>query len=52
MSNHLNQVLLVGAGYMGQEYCKVLQALRVDFLTVGRGEASGKNFYEKTGMMP
>lgn len=52
MPNYLNSVLLIGCGYMGQEYCKVLKALQVDFVVVGRGESSAKEFYDKTGVMP
>lgn len=52
MPNYLDSVLLIGCGYMGQEYCKVLKALQADFLVVGRSESSAKNFYEKTGVMP
>lgn len=52
MPDYLNTVLLVGCGYMGQEYCKVLQALHADICAVGRGEASAKAFQEKTGLKP
>lgn len=52
MPDYLNSVMLVGCGYMGQEYCKVLKALHVNFLVVGRRESSAKDFYEKTGIMP
>ena len=50
MSNNLNvDVLLVGAGYMSTEYAKTLRALKRNFLTVGRGEESAKNFEQVTG---
>ena len=52
MSNNLNSVLLVGCGYMGREYCAVLQALQADFGVVGRGTASAEDFYGKTGVRP
>jgi predicted dehydrogenase len=31
---------LVGAGYMGEEYAKVLKSLEVDFLVIGRGQSN------------
>lgn len=51
MSNNLmvKDVLLIGAGNMAAEYAKVLDALNVSFICVGRGEASAKVFTEKTG---
>jgi len=52
MCNYLDPVLLVGCGYMGQEYCKVLKALHHNFQVVGRGESSAGKFYVKTGIMP
>ncbi len=51
MSDYLDSVLLVGCGYMGQEYCKVLKALQVSLFVVGRGESSAKDFRKKTGIM-
>lgn len=52
MSDYLNSILLVGCGYMGREYCAVLQALQADICAVGRGEGSAKAFREKTGIQP
>lgn len=52
MSDHMNHILLVGCGYMGQEYASVLKALGVDFVAVGRGEANARVFEEKTGVKP
>ena len=55
--NH--NVLLIGAGYMGLEYAKVLTALpqeqpdkfpSLSFSIIGRGDHSSKNFTEKTGL--
>lgn len=40
------KVLLVGAGYMAQEYAKVLEALDIDFSVVGRGEQRCNEFRE------
>lgn len=37
-------VLLVGAGYMGIEFAKVLKALKKEFIVLGRGETSAKEF--------
>ena len=41
--------IVVGAGPMAQEYTKVLQALDVEFLVVGRSEESAKSFAGLTG---
>lgn len=43
-------VLLVGAGRMGTAYGRVCQALGLQPLVVGRGEASAKAFSEETGL--
>lgn len=43
-------ILLIGTGYMGQEYAKVLKAMKLDFIAIGRGEQSAKTFEEKTGI--
>lgn len=43
------KVLLVGVGYMGLEYYKVLQAMRCDVIAVGRGTEKADNFYRETG---
>ncbi|PAQ13670.1 myo-inositol 2-dehydrogenase [Bacillaceae bacterium SAOS 7] len=45
-------VLLIGTGYMGREYAKVLDALHVPYTVVGRGEDSAKAFYEDTNKKP
>ena len=37
------KVLLVGAGYMAEEYIKVLNHLRIDFDLVGNGKKKVKN---------
>lgn len=44
------KVLIVGAGYMAKEYCKVLQAQNVEPLVVGRGAESAKAFEEEMGV--
>ena len=46
----MKNVLLVGAGPMAVEYAKVLNALEVDFITIGRGKESALLFKEKAGM--
>ncbi len=45
-------VLLVGAGPIATEYAKVLTALNVPFLVVGRGSSSAISFSNKTGIHP
>lgn len=45
-----NQLLLVGAGYMGREYAKVLKALNCDFTVVGRGSTLANKFTSELGI--
>ena len=44
-----NQILLVGAGAMSQEYLRVLRALEVELTVVCRSKSSAKKFSEQTG---
>lgn len=44
-----NRVWLIGAGGMAVEYAKVLKALNIDFLVIGRGEKSAKAFQDAVG---
>ncbi len=44
------QVLLIGTGYMGREYVKVLKALNVCFTVVGNSVASTQRFSKETGV--
>lgn len=46
MSNNI-KVLLVGAGLMAMEYCKVLKAQEIPFLIVGRGKESAGKFEQE-----
>lgn len=52
MSNHIDkdEILLIGAGKMAEEYAKILRSLNVPFTVIGRGEESAKSFYERTGI--
>lgn len=43
-------VLLIGVGYMGKEFAKVLKALKVDFLPIGRGKKSAQEFEKEIGV--
>lgn len=53
MSDYLtSRVLLVGVGYMGCEYAKVLQAQNVPFVAIGRGEERAAAFAKETGLKP
>ncbi len=45
------KIFLIGLGAMGVEYAKVLKALNVPFLAIGRSEKSVKNFKDKTGVL-
>ena len=42
-------IWLVGAGYMAIEYAKVLDALKREFVTIGRGDSSADYFRKATG---
>ena len=46
MSDNVN-ILLVGAGFMAREYCKVLKGMGEKFFVVGRSEESAKKFEEE-----
>lgn len=43
-------IWIIGAGNMAREYAKVLKALDKEFICVGRGEKSAKEFKEATGV--
>jgi predicted dehydrogenase len=45
-------VWLVGTGPMAVEYAKVLKALEMNFITIGRGEANAQKFEQETGNKP
>lgn len=47
-----SSIALIGSGYMGKEYVKVLQRLDRPFTVHGRGEASAGKFQEETGIRP
>lgn len=42
-------IWLIGAGTMAREYAKVLKALGRDFICIGRGEKTAKEFEDVTG---
>lgn len=42
-------ILLIGAGYMGIEFAKVLKSLRKKFIVIGRGEKSAGEFEKIIG---
>lgn len=42
-------ILLIGVGYMGIEFAKALKALGREFIAVGRGEKSAKEFEKEIG---
>ena len=46
------QIWLIGTGNMAIEYTKVLQALNVDFIVIGRGQNGCENFNRDTGILP
>jgi predicted dehydrogenase len=45
-----HDVWLVGAGVMALDYAKVLKALDIDFMTIGRGDDNASNYEHITGM--
>lgn len=47
-----NSVLLVGLGNMGKEYARVLKALDISFISVGRGSNNASAFEAVTGAQP
>lgn len=49
MSDNIG-VLLVGTGYMGKEYARVLKEMNVNLTVVGRGEESAGIFETETGI--
>lgn len=50
MMSSNSPVWLVGAGGMAVDYAKVLKALAVPVIVIGRGNASSQTFSEKTGI--
>ena len=42
-------IWIIGAGVIAREYAKILNALNKEFICIGRGEQSAKNFEEATG---
>lgn len=49
MSDNI-KVLLVGCGYMGKEYVKVLNDMGICPLVVGNSQVGTSKFKEKTGI--
>lgn len=49
MSNNI-EVLLIGTGYMGKEYARVLKEMNVSLTVVGRGEENAALFEMETGI--
>ena len=45
----MTNVWLIGAGLMAQDYIKVLEALKTDFIVIGRGEEAAQKCKEATG---
>ncbi len=43
------KVALIGAGYMGKEYYKVLRGMNISTVVLGRGEEKAKKFEEEFG---
>lgn len=43
-------IWIIGAGVIAREYAKILNALNKEFICIGRGEQSAKNFEEAIGV--
>jgi predicted dehydrogenase len=53
MQDNLNQTIwLIGTGPMAIQYAKILHYLKVNFITIGRGEESALKFQNETGITP
>lgn len=50
MSNHINKIGLIGLGLMAQDYAKVLHAMQVPVIAIGRSETKVQAFKEATGI--
>lgn len=50
MMNNEDNILLVGAGHMAMEYAKVLRAINLLFIVVGRGQSLAKAFERIVGV--
>lgn len=50
MSKQQDKILLVGAGPMAIEYARVLKAMNLPFITVGRGQQSATKFKSEIGL--
>jgi len=48
----MNKILLVGVGYMGTEYAKVLKSLKKNFVAVGKGPKNAIEFEKEIGIKP
>lgn len=46
----MSDLWLIGAGYMGREYAKILKAKAVPFSVIGRGAETAAAFTEETGV--
>jgi predicted dehydrogenase len=46
------KVWLIGVGDMAVEYAKVLRAIDIDFVAIGRGEKSAAEFHRRTKIVP
>ena len=45
----MSKVWLVGLGTIALDYAKVLKALNIDYVAIGRGSLNAKKFEEETG---
>ena len=51
-SENSGNLWLIGTGYMGLEYAKVLLYLKKAFLVIGRNKISSKKFLNEIGVSP
>jgi predicted dehydrogenase len=48
----VSNIWLIGTGYMAIEYAKVLNALKCDYVVIGRGEENCNKFFAETKVAP
>jgi predicted dehydrogenase len=49
MSDHVNDLWVIGAGGMARDYAKVLDGMKLGYEVIGRGAAATATFRDKTG---
>ena len=50
LKKNLKDIWLIGPGYIGIEYAKVLNSLNVEYQVLGRSQKSKIKFFKETGV--